>query len=168
MQYAPSEPGIYPQVMHQCNFVIEPSQAHLWDFLSDSDNRQAVATAGPPPARKKAPDDQEGFEDEELHYWKLGVGPADTSGYPIVYEGRLFSVHIRTEIVCAALLTHAGNIVTNNVVKSSGCFGLLARLVYTPDVNVGIIAVVTFINTKSQDRKNAMLVLRHSVAPSSK
>ncbi len=76
--------------MHQRNSVSEPGKAHLWDFLPDSENRQAVATAGPPPARKKAPDDQEGFEDEELHYWKLGVGPADNSGCPIVYEGRLF------------------------------------------------------------------------------
>ncbi len=75
--------------MRQRNSVNDPGKAHLWDFLPDSENRQAVATAGPPPARKRAPDDQEGFEDEELHYWKLGVGPADTNGYPIVYKGRL-------------------------------------------------------------------------------
>jgi len=69
--------------------VSQPGQAHFWNFLSDSENKQAVTTAGPPPARKKAPDDQEGSEDKELHYWKLGVGPADSSGCPIVFEGRL-------------------------------------------------------------------------------
>ena len=75
--------------MHQCKIVSEPGHAHLRNFLSDYQNRRAVATAGPPPARKKAPDDQEGFEDEELHYWKLGVGPADSSGCPVVYKGRV-------------------------------------------------------------------------------
>ena len=79
-QYAPSEPGVHPQVMRQYNIASEPGKAHLWDFLPDSENRQAVATAGPPPARKKAADDSEGFEEEELLSWKLGVGPADSSG----------------------------------------------------------------------------------------
>ncbi|KAL0035362.1 hypothetical protein WJX77_003055 [Trebouxia sp. C0004] len=78
----------HEKVMHHRNIVSEPGKAHLWNFLSDSENRQAVATAGPPPARKKAPDDNEGFEEEELLYWKLGVGPADSSGCPVVCKGK--------------------------------------------------------------------------------
>ena len=138
----------------------EPGKAHLWDFLPDSENRQAVAAAGPPPARKKALDDSEGFEDEELLSWKLGVGPADSSGCPVVYEGRLFSPHQNRDCMCCYAYTCRQYCDKRHRKKQ-----LLLWSSCMPGVDIGMVAVLICINTKSQDRKNAMSVLQHSVAP---
>lgn len=67
---------------------VQLDQAHLWSFLSEAENRQAVATAGPPPAKKKDADvEDDNDEDEELMQWKLGVGPVDNSGVPLLGKG---------------------------------------------------------------------------------
>ena len=68
---------------------IHSGSAHLWNFLSEPENRRAVATAEPPPVRKKkkGDDEEDSEEEEQLIQWKLGLGPVDRNGKPLVREG---------------------------------------------------------------------------------